>query len=40
MSDLSLRRGEISQPFALGTLLKELFRATPLGLVLASLSRR
>ena len=40
MSDLSLRRGELSEPLALSTLLKELFRATPLGLVLASLARR
>lgn len=39
MSDLSLRRGEVAEP-ALIDLLKEMFRATPLGLVLASMARR
>ncbi|MDB5956607.1 MAG: hypothetical protein JWP60_3215 [Ramlibacter sp.] len=39
MSNLSLPRGEVSQP-ALFALLKEMFRATPLGLVLASIARR
>jgi len=39
MSDLSLRRGEVSETTDLFAVLKELFRATPLGLMLAALAR-
>ena len=40
MSDLSLRRGEVAESADLFTLLKEMFLATPLGLVIASFARR
>lgn len=39
MSDLSLRRGEVSESTDLFALLKEAFRATPLGLMLAAFAR-
>ena len=39
MSDLSLRRSTATDP-ALFDLLKEMFHATPLGLLLAALARR
>ena len=40
MSNLSLHRGDVSEPVALFELLKEMFCATPLGLMLTSLARR
>jgi len=40
MSDLTLNRGQASESLGLIELLKEMFRATPLGIVLSTIARR